>query len=259
MKRYDAWSADSGGRQRKAHPVQHTRLTRISRRACAFAGPSLGRHSAPPGIDLLPPAARGALAAAVRAGYTRIGFIDGAVENASRLPLRELREVLATPGVEVLGGASMGAIRAAQLESAGMRGVGHVFRLFRRGSLVDSDEVYVLHAPAALHYRCLTLPLVNVRYTLRSMRRSGHLAPADERAIMQYMRGVPWFDRDRHSLSAAVYAVCGRLRCARVIQAFDCLYRDIKRDDALSLLSMLHRRFAFREMRRAIQCWTRTK
>jgi hypothetical protein len=191
---------------------------------------------------LLPPATRGALTAAVKAGYTRIGFIDGAIENGSRLPLRELRETLPIPDIEVLGGASMGAIRAVQLESAGMRGVGRVFRLLRCGSVVDSDEVYVLHAPAGLHYRCLTLPLVNIRYTLRSMRRSGHLALTDEQAILQYVRDVPWFDRDRHSLSAAVYAVCGRSRCARVVQAFDSLYRDVKREDALLLLSMLQNR-----------------
>jgi hypothetical protein len=127
----------------------------------------------------------------VRSGYTRIGVIDGAVEESERLPLRELREALATPGVTVLGGASMGAVRAVQLESAGMQGVGRVFRLFRRGVLTDADEVYVLHAPATLHYRSLTLPLVNIRHTLRAMRLARRLSAAEERAIVSYMRDVP--------------------------------------------------------------------
>jgi hypothetical protein len=133
----------------------------------------------------------------------------------------------------------MGAIRAVQLESAGMRGVGRVYRLLRGSDVDDYDEVYVLHAPAALNDRCLTLPLVNIRYTLRSIRRSGCLTLADGHAILKYMRDVPWFDRDRQSLSAAVYAVCGNLRCTHVMQAFDSLYRDVKREDALLLLSML--------------------
>jgi hypothetical protein len=242
MKRQHPPCAESDGRQRRAQPVRHTRSSRAIKRACAFVGPSLGGYSASPGIDLLPPATRGALMAAVKAGYTRIGFIDGAIEDASRVPLREVRQALATPDVELLGGASMGAIRAVQLESAGMRGVGRVFRLLRHGGVVDSDEVYVLHAPAALHYRCLTLPLVNIRYTLRSIRRSGHLALTDEQAILQYMHDVPWFDRDRHSLSAAVYAICGGSRCTRVLQAFESLYRDVKREDALLVLSMLQNR-----------------
>ena len=134
------------------------------RQACIFAGPSLSGHTLPPHIHRLPPATRGALRAAVRSGYTRIGFVDGALEENERLPLREICEALATPGVMLLGGASMGAVCAVQLESEGMRGVGRVFRLLRRGSLIDSDEVYVLHAPAGLHYRCLTIPLVNIRY-----------------------------------------------------------------------------------------------
>jgi hypothetical protein len=206
---------------------------------CIFAGPSLAGHTVPPQIETFPPATRGALRAALTSGYTRVGFVDGAIEESERLPLWELREALATPGVTVLGGASMGAVRAVQLESAGMRGHGHVFRLFRRGSLTDCDEVYVLHAPAALRYRCLTLPLVNIRYTLRAMRLTGHLARAEEQALLTYMRDVPWFDRDRHSLSAAVYATCGRSHCARIMQTFDLMYRDIKHEDAMSLISRL--------------------
>jgi hypothetical protein len=134
----------------------------------------------------------------------------------------------------------VGAVRAVQLESTGMRGHGRVYRLFRRGSLTDSDEVYVLHAPAGLRYRCLTLPLVNVRYTLRAMRLAGLLARADEQALVAYMRDVPWFDRDRQSLSAAMYALCGNSRCGRLMHAFDLMYRDIKQEDALSLVSRLH-------------------
>jgi hypothetical protein len=123
-----------------------------------------------------------------------------------------------------------------------MIGRGRIYRLFRRGILADSDEVFVLHAPAALRYRCLTLPLVNIRYTLRAMRRAGHLPRADEREVIGYMRDVPWFDRDRHSLSAAVYAIRGGSRCTRFMQAFDLMYRDVKQEDALSLVSCLQSR-----------------
>jgi hypothetical protein len=204
-----------------------------------FAGPSLARRDVPPGIEVLPPATRGALAGAVRAGFTRIAFVDGALDAASQVPLRELRQILAYPEIQVFGAASMGAIRAVQLAAFGMCGIGRVFRLLRRGSLTDSDEVFVLHAPAALRYRCLTLPLVNIRYTLRLLRRRGHLSSAEEHAIAGYIQDVPWFDRDKRSMSAAVYSVCGSTRSGRVMQAFEASYRDIKREDALTVLSML--------------------
>lgn len=225
-----------------------SRIVRIEP-ACVFLGPSLRRAAVPPHIEVLPPATRGAVTAAVKSGYTRIGVIDGAVEESERLPLRELREALATPGVTVLGGASMGAVRAVQLESAGMQGVGRVFRLFRRGVLTDADEVYVLHAPATLHYRSLTLPLVNIRHTLRAMRLARRLSAAEERAIVSYMRDVPWFDRDRHALSAAIHATCGSRRCALITHAFDAMCRDAKQEDALRVLSHLNCR-AHSERRR---------
>src|SRR4051794_13329072 len=164
--------------------------------ACIFCGPSLSGHVISTGIDAFPPATRGSLAAAVRAGYRRIGFVDGAVDEPERLPLQELRQALATPGVSLYGAASMGAVRAVQLAPSGMVGVGRIYRLFRRGFLTDSDEVFLLHAPGALRYRCLTLPLVNIRYTLRAMSRAGSIARVDEEALVRYMREVPWFDRD---------------------------------------------------------------
>jgi hypothetical protein len=207
--------------------------------ACIFAGPSLGGNAPPHDVESLPPVKRGALAAAVRSGYRRIGLIDGAIEESERLSLCELREALAIPGLTVLGAASMGAVWAAQLESEGMRGVGRVFRLFRCGSVAENDEVYVLHAPQALRYRCLTLPLVNIRYTLRAMRLAGHVVRAEEQTLTAYMRDVPWFDRDRHSVAAAVYAACGSSRRARIMQSFDLVYRDIKHEDAMSLVSLL--------------------
>jgi hypothetical protein len=213
-------------------------MTNRARRTCVFAGPSTAGQAIE-GFQLRPPATRGALIDAVRDGYTQLAFIDGAIDLGDQVPLRELREVLAMPEIRLYGAASMGAIRAVQLAQCGMRGAGRVFRLFRRGALTDSDEVFVLHAPAALRYRPLTLPLINIRFTLRSLRRYGEISAAEERAIGAYMRDIPWFDRDKHSVIAAVFAICGSNRRARVMNSFECAYRDVKQQDALSLLSML--------------------
>src|SRR5688572_32760283 len=51
-------------------------------------------------------------------------------------------------GVRVFGAASMGALRAAELQPFGMIGVGQVFQAYRRGHLTDDDEVAVAHGPA---------------------------------------------------------------------------------------------------------------
>jgi len=84
------------------------------------------------------------------------------------------------------------------------------------------------------------------------MRLAGHLARAEEQALLRYLRDVPWFDRDRHSLSAAVYTACGTPRCARIMQLFDLMYRDIKHEDAMSLVSRLQSQHTLFERSREI-------
>lgn len=240
-------------RTRPEYPMPDRRLDDRIRRACVFCGPSLSGHAPPHGVDVYPPATRGAVAEAVNAGYKAIGFIDGALEQADRVPLAELRTALARPGVLLLGGASMGAVRAAQLEAAGMRGVGRIFRLLRRGSLSDSDEVSLLHAPGSLRYRPLTIPLVNIRFTLRRLRRARYIAASEEQALVAYMQDVPWFDRDRHALSAAVYITCGASRSGRVLQFFDRLYRDVKREDAMAVCLAIQQHIHFSQRSRAVR------
>jgi hypothetical protein len=195
----------------------------------------------PRGIEVFPPAVRGAVADAVRAGYRIVGLIDGTLDHDTRVPLAELRDVLARSDVQLIGGASMGAIRAAQLDALGMAGVGRVFRLLRRRALTDGDEVFVLHAPAALRFRPLTLPLVNIRFTFRGMRRAGRITAADEAALIAQLADVPWFDRDRQAVSAAVYRACGSLRSAQVVQCFDRMYRDVKQEDAFAVIAAVRR------------------
>jgi hypothetical protein len=209
-----------------------------SKHTCAFIGPSLAGSQFPATATLFPPATRGSIAAAIGRGYRRIAIIDGAV-GPDAVPLQEMRRALSDPDVEVVGGASLGAVRAAQLDSGGMRGIGRIYRLFRRGALTSPEEVYVLHAPAALRYRCLTLPLVNVRFTLRAMRRLGHIDAGEERQVLAQLAEVPWFDRDRQSLSAAISAACTARRSAVTLQRFEALYRDVKRSDALLVLAKL--------------------
>ena len=208
-------------------------------RICVFSGPSLGRYVFHASVDAYPPARRGSIIAAVGAGYKRIGLIDGLIDENDWLTGHEIVIALRPGTIKILGGASMGAIRAAELEPVGMRGVGHIFRVFRRRIVRDNDEVYVLHAPRELHYRCLTIPLINVRFTLRTLRRAGWLDPAQEAAIVNLMKKVPWPERDLPSLRKVAKAVLGEPKHESLIQRFTESYRDIKREDALLVLATL--------------------
>ena len=148
-------------------------------RAIVFAGPSLPPASRPvaePAIEWRPPVRQGELYRAALGGPAVIGVIDGYFEIVPTVWHKEILWAMAQ-GIYVFGAASIGALRAAELDSFGMRGIGRIYEAFRDGVLDDDDEVAVLHGPEELGYPPLTEAMVNMRATFDEAARVGVLAP----------------------------------------------------------------------------------
>jgi hypothetical protein len=111
---------------------------------------------------------------AVVDGAEVIGLIDGYFEWTLSVWHKEILWAL-TQGVHVFGAASMGALRAVELERYGMRGVGEIFRAYRDGELEDDDEVAVLHVPGQTFARS-SEAMVNIRATFAAAAASGVIA-----------------------------------------------------------------------------------
>ncbi|HEV8033027.1 MAG TPA: TfuA-like protein [Stellaceae bacterium] len=147
--------------------------------AIIFAGPSLPpsmRPTSEPGIEWRPPVRQGELYRAALAGPAAIGVIDGYFEVVPTVWHKEILWAMAQ-GIHVFGAASIGALRAAELDVFGMRGIGHIYEAYRDGVLEDDDEVAVSHGPEELGYPPLTEAMVNIRATLAEAERGGILAP----------------------------------------------------------------------------------
>ena len=67
----------------------------------------------------------------------------------------------------------MGALRAAELEEFGMRGVGWVFEAFRDGLLEDDDEVAVAQRTSEAGFQAASDAMVNIRRTLCAAQKAG--------------------------------------------------------------------------------------
>jgi hypothetical protein len=207
----------------------------------AFVGPSLGGVVPEdwPGIEFRPPAECGDIARAAALGPRAIGLIDGYFETCASPWHKEILWVL-SKGIAVIGGASLGALRAAELADFGMRGVGQVFAAYRAGILDDDAEVAVLHGPAELGYPCLTEALVNVRATLARALAEGVVTQDEERRLRELAAAIFYKDRSwAHMRERAVALMPDRTRLAVI---FDWLVRnrlDVKREDALEVLSVL--------------------
>jgi hypothetical protein len=137
--------------------------------AIVFVGPSLDISIAKEHIDaiFLPPAKMGDVYRAASRKPTMIGIIDGLFEQTPAVWHKEVLYAM-NQGIPVFGGASMGALRAAELHVFGMKGVGRIFEDFASGVLEDDDEVAVVHATGGESYNCQSEAMVNIRYGLES-------------------------------------------------------------------------------------------
>lgn len=126
----------------------------------------------PGGVRLLPPIAGGDVLRLPLESGDVVGIIDGYFHHVPAVRHKELLHILAH-GVRVVGGASIGALRAAELDVFGMEGVGQIYADFRDGVIDGDDEVALMHAPSDAGYRPHSVPLVDVRATLAAAEDAG--------------------------------------------------------------------------------------
>lgn len=118
-------------------------------------------------------------------------IIDGLWHQSAPVRHKEILALLAE-GVAVVGAASMGALRAAELAPYGMVGVGRIFEDFRSGVLDADDEVAVLHTDDG---RPLSEALVNLRAALRRAAADGQLDDTEADRLADLARSLPYTSR----------------------------------------------------------------
>jgi Uncharacterized conserved protein len=159
-----------------------------------FLGPSLRREEAAAIVpaSFRPPVARGDILDAAADGARIIGVIDGVFFQECSVGHREILEVI-RQGIRVVGASSMGALRAAELDTLGMEGVGEIYRLYRDGALVSDDEVALVFDPDT--FEPLSEPLVNIRCTIDIARSEGVISGKTAEQLFESARALYFPDR----------------------------------------------------------------
>ena len=206
-----------------------------------FVGPTLGPEEVAAAGDFIcrPPVSQGDVYRAARNRPRAIGIIDGYFSGAPSVWHKEILWAI-SEGVPVFGSASMGALRAAELHSFGMRGIGRIFEAFRDGVLEDDDEVAVLHGPAEIGYLAASEPMVNIRETLALAQTKGVLEPGSRRSLENLAKSVFFGERNWPELLAA--AASKGIAEAELVALRDWLPEgrvDRKRLDALAMLAAM--------------------
>jgi len=208
-----------------------------------FLGPSLPVAEARRLLDAiyLPPAAVGDVYRLVRDAHpARIAIVDGYFERMAAVWHKEILFALAERSA-VFGAASMGALRAAELERFGMVGVGRVFAAFRRGALTSDDEVAVAHLPGEHGYAAASTALVELRAGLALARRRRAISAAGHDRLLALARARFYRERSWPQLLADGRAAGVPVRRLDALVAREGRRLDVKAADARALLRRLAR------------------
>lgn len=173
-----------------------------------------------------PSIARGDLYRDRALGYQLFLIIDGVFMQRQAVSPREVMDVMAD-GAEVAGASSMGALRAAECWPGGMRGVGSIYRLFRRGALESDDEVIVMFSP--LDGQPLTQALVNVRYAANRAVCLGLMRRQEGRRLVEAAGGLYFADRSWSNILAAASLASASEALDSALSGFDLKKSDARR------------------------------
>ncbi len=156
-----------------------------------FAGPTLPGDL---GRDLLkaawlPPAECGDVWRVVRAGARIVVLIDGRYASVPAPWHKEIHWALAN-GVRVIGAASMGALRAAEMHPFGMVGVGQVFTMYLTGAITADDEVAIAHGDASTDWTQLNDTLVDCRIIADAAAGAGVITAEQAAAVVADLKSA---------------------------------------------------------------------
>ena len=159
-----------------------------------FIGPSLDIEKARKifNADYRPPAKKGDFLSLLSCinddDRIIIGLVDGLfLQDYPPSPI-EVFQLLVKKNMLVLGGASLGALRAVELEKYGMVGIGKIFELYKKNKIAADDEVAVTFA--AENQQLQSEAMIDIRYNLFIALSKGVIDKNTKRAAVKVAKSI---------------------------------------------------------------------
>ncbi len=171
-----------------------------------FAGPSLdgARLRCLSTAAHAPPIKRGDLTAVDE--YDVVVILDGEFGQRDSVSPKEILAVI-EKGKTVVGAASMGALRASELDRSGMIGVGWVYDYFRR-QVVRRDADVAL-AYSIFDFKPMTVPMVDVEYWMERTFVAGLIGRNERRLVLNTARKFFFAERTMDRLMDSLQRTIG--------------------------------------------------
>jgi hypothetical protein len=128
-------------------------------------------------------------------------LLDGIFHENLSVWHKEIVYALQYPGVAAIyGAASMGALRAAELDWIGMVGIGRIYEWYRDGVTEDDSEVALLYAEKDSIYYPQSVPLCDIRAGVAQYQKEYEGQPVAESAsgFLESMRNIHYTKRTKN-------------------------------------------------------------
>lgn len=201
-----------------------------------FTGPSLLPEDAQKILkaEFRPPVGRDDILDALSDKPRVIGIIDGVFHQRPAVSHKEILKAL-DMGVKVVGGGSMGALRASELDEMGMIGVGKVYKAYKTAEIESDDDVAVVFNPETS--KLLSEALINMNYNFKSACKDGIITPEELNDLYKTAKSI-YYPKRTYDLV---------LKKSKIKNSRKNLLKefikekgtDIKREDALQVLKYI--------------------
>ena len=179
------------------------------------------------------PIKRGDLNIALKENPDIIGIIDGVFHQNSAVGHKEILNVIKS-GVQVYGASSMGALRASELDSLGMVGIGYCYEQYASGAIDSDDDVAVMLDSESLEP--LSVPLINMRYVFTNATNENVITDEEKDELLAIAKKT-YYPKRNYSmvLNESSLDADKKGKLINFIRESD----DIKKEDAKSLLKYI--------------------
>lgn len=176
-----------------------------------------------------------------------VGFVDGVfLQDYPPTPI-EVYHLARKEGVLLAGAASLGALRAVELEKFGMVGIGKIFQLYRTGRVDADDELAVTFAPEG-DYQLQSEAMIDIRYNLFLARKNGAISRKAKIALVRVAKEIYFPHRNyAHIIEEAKkrhHALAGEIDSFGSYIASN--RKSLKEIDAIRLVQYLKERYETR-------------
>ncbi len=179
------------------------------------------------------PIQRGDLSLALKENPDIIAIIDGVFHQNSAVGHKEILNAI-NKGITVYGASSMGALRASELDSLGMIGVGYCYQQYASGNVDGDDEVAVMLDGESLE--ALSIPLISMRYVFDNAADENIIDESEKEELISIAKKT--FYPKRNYAQTLAKSSLDNDKKGELID-FIRQSKDIKKEDAKELLHMI--------------------